>query len=95
MTVDHLSKIVTKFQGDDKPINGDFLEDAPFIIEKLTWFAHIVNFIPTRKMLEDYYMCTRSYENGEKLARITRRGANLEFQEQLLVMDGATFVFKS
>ena len=52
MTVDHLSKIVTKFQGDDKPINGDFLEDAPFIIEKLTWFAHIVNFIANRKMLE-------------------------------------------
>ncbi|KAL6335667.1 hypothetical protein AAG906_032850 [Vitis piasezkii] len=91
MTVDHFSKIVTKFQGDDKLINGDFLEDTPFIIGKLPWFAQIVNFIANRKMLE----CTRSYENGEKLARITRRGANLEFQEQLLVMEGATFVFKS
>ena len=49
MVVDHLSRVRVKSHFNDAQINDEFPNDALCVVEKLLWFANIVNYLETRE----------------------------------------------
>ena len=47
MVVDHLSRVKVESYFEEAQINDEFPDDALCAVEKLPWFANIVNYLET------------------------------------------------
>ena len=50
MVVDHLSQVKVEPHFEEAQINDEFPNDALCAMEKLPWFANIVNYLATREL---------------------------------------------
>ena len=61
MVVDHLSRVRVKSHFNDAQINDEFPNDALCVVEKLLWFANIVNYLATEVLPSELNMETKKY----------------------------------
>ena len=61
MVVDHLSRVRVESHFNEAQINDEFPNDALCVVEKLLWFANIVNYLATGELLLEWNMETKKY----------------------------------
>ena len=61
MVTDHLSKVKVESHFEEAQINDEFLNDALCSMEKLSWFANIVNYLAIGELPSEWNMETKKY----------------------------------
>ena len=61
VVADHLSRVKVELHFKRAHINDDFPDDALFVVEKLPWFANIVNYLATEVLPSELNMETKKY----------------------------------
>ena len=61
MVTDHLSKVKVESHFEEAQINDEFPDDALCVVEKLPWFANIVNYLATGELPSEWNMETKKY----------------------------------
>ena len=61
MVANHLSRVKVESHSEEAQINDEFLDDALCAMEKLPWFANIVNYLATGELLLEWNMETKKY----------------------------------
>ena len=61
VVADHLSRVKVESHFEEAQINDEFLDDALCAVEKLSWFANIVNYLATEELLSEWNMETKKY----------------------------------
>ena len=61
VVVDHLSQVKVEPHFEEAQINDEFPNDALCAMEKLPWFANIVNYLATGELLLEWNMETKKY----------------------------------
>ncbi|RVW22454.1 Retrovirus-related Pol polyprotein from transposon 17.6 [Vitis vinifera] len=60
VVADHLSRVKVESHFEEAQINDEFPDDALCAVEKLPWFANIVNYLATGELPSEWNMETRS-----------------------------------
>ena len=53
VVADHLSRLTIAHDTHNPPINDEFLEESPLLVENIPWHAHIANFLATGELPVD------------------------------------------
>ena len=61
MVADHLSQVKVESYFEEAQINDEFPDDALCTVEKLPWFANIVNYLATGELPSEWNMETKKY----------------------------------
>ena len=61
MVTDHLSRVKVESHFEEAQINDEFPDDALCAVEKLPWFANIVNYLATGELPSEWNMETKKY----------------------------------
>ncbi|KAL6336136.1 hypothetical protein AAG906_010424 [Vitis piasezkii] len=63
VVVDHLSRVKVESHFEEAQINDEFPDDALCAVEKLSWFANIVNYLATGELPSEWNMETKKINN--------------------------------
>ncbi|RVW72679.1 Gag-Pol polyprotein [Vitis vinifera] len=63
VVVDHLSRVKVESHFEEAQINDEFPDDALCVVEKLPWFANIVNYLATGELPSEWNMETKKINN--------------------------------
>ncbi|RVW91450.1 Retrovirus-related Pol polyprotein from transposon 17.6 [Vitis vinifera] len=61
VVADHLSRVKVESHFEEAQINDEFPDDALCAVEKLPWFANIVNYLATGELPSEWNMETKKY----------------------------------
>ncbi|XP_059599273.1 uncharacterized protein LOC132255239 [Vitis vinifera] len=61
VVADHLSRVKVESRFEEAQINDEFPDDALCAVEKLPWFANIVNYLATGELPSEWNMETKKY----------------------------------
>ena len=54
VVIDHLSRLTIAHNTHDPPINDEFPEESPLLVESTLWYAHIANYLTIGKLPTDW-----------------------------------------
>ena len=58
---DHLSKLTIAHNTHGPPINDEYPEESPLLVENASWYAHIANFLATREIPSEWKAQDKKY----------------------------------
>ena len=61
VVANHLSRVKVESHFEEAQINDEFPDDALCAVEKLPWFANIVNYLATGELPSEWNMETKKY----------------------------------
>ncbi|KAL6319873.1 hypothetical protein AAG906_036943 [Vitis piasezkii] len=81
VVADHLSRVKVESHFEEAQINDEFPDDALCAVEKLPWFANIVNYLATGELPSEWNMETKNFAQIKLCGDVFQRMNNKTYCE--------------